>query len=223
MNDANYQTFVFNFSRQPTGLTFDPNNDIVLKQATTTLQSPATKTLTLTAFIEGFYDASANIMTPDSATVLLRNVTTPYSVIDSAKAVLNSSGTGTFAFQKIFNNAPYFIQIKHRNSIDVWSRSPGQSFTSSLLTYNFTDTLSKAYGSNMIKVDNSPVKYAIYGGDVDRDGNTDASDISVIDNDALNTLSGYVVSDLTGDDFVDANDISIVDNNSLNSVSVITP
>jgi hypothetical protein len=75
----------------------------------------------------------------------------------------------------------------------------------------------------MIQVDNSPVKYAIYGGDVDRDGNTDASDISVIDNDALNTLSGYVVSDLTGDDFVDANDISIVDNNSLNSVSVITP
>jgi aminopeptidase N len=107
MNDANYQTFVFNFSRQPTGLTFDPNNDIVLKQATTTLQSPATKTLTLTAFIEGFYDASANIMTPDSATVLLRNVTTPYSVIDSAKAVLNSSGTGTFAFQKIFRSEFY--------------------------------------------------------------------------------------------------------------------
>lgn len=223
MNDANYQTFVFNFSRQPTGLTFDPNNDIVLKQATTTLQSPSAKTLTLTAFIEGFYNASSNNITPDSATVLLRNVTSPFSVIDSAKAVLNTSGTGTFVFQKIFNNAPYYIQIKHRNSIDVWSRSPGQSFTSSLLTYNFTDTLSKAYGSNMIQVDNSPVKYAIYGGDADKDGNIDASDVSIIDNDAFNTLSGYVVSDLTGDNFVDANDISIADNNSLNSVSVISP
>ncbi len=223
MNDANYQTFVFNFNRQPTGLTFDPNNDIVLKQATTTLQTATAKTLTLTAFIQGFYNAVTNSLTPDSTTVILRNVTSPYSVIDSAKAVLNSSGTGTFSFMKIFNSAPYYIQIKHRNSIDVWSRSPGQSFTSSLLSYNFTDTLSKAYGSNMIQVDNSPVKYAIYGGDADRDNNIDASDISMIDNDASNSLSGYVVSDLTGDDFVDANDISIADNNSLNSVSVITP
>jgi aminopeptidase N len=33
MNDANYQQFVFTFNRQPTGLVFDPNNDIVLKQA----------------------------------------------------------------------------------------------------------------------------------------------------------------------------------------------
>lgn len=35
-NDVNNQTFSFLFNRQPTGLVFDPNNDIVLKQATTT-------------------------------------------------------------------------------------------------------------------------------------------------------------------------------------------
>ncbi len=35
-NDVNNQTFSFLFNRQPTGLFFDPNNDIVLKQATTT-------------------------------------------------------------------------------------------------------------------------------------------------------------------------------------------
>lgn len=33
MNDANNQQFIFNFNRQPTSLVFDPNNDIVLKQA----------------------------------------------------------------------------------------------------------------------------------------------------------------------------------------------
>jgi aminopeptidase N len=34
MNDANNQTFTFNFNRQPTTVVFDPNNDIVLKTAT---------------------------------------------------------------------------------------------------------------------------------------------------------------------------------------------
>ena len=75
----------------------------------------------------------------------------------------------------------------------------------------------------MIQVDNSPVKYAIYGGDADRDNNIDASDISMIDNDASNSLSGYVVSDLTGDDFVDTDDLSIVDNNSYNAIGIIRP
>jgi aminopeptidase N len=34
MNDTNYQTFSFVFTRQPTVVAFDPNNDIVLKTAT---------------------------------------------------------------------------------------------------------------------------------------------------------------------------------------------
>jgi aminopeptidase N len=45
MNDANNQVFSFLFGRQPTSLTFDPNNDIVLKQGSTsvgaTLVAPA--------------------------------------------------------------------------------------------------------------------------------------------------------------------------------------
>lgn len=35
-NSSNNQTFSFLFNKQPSGLTFDPNNDIVLKQGTTT-------------------------------------------------------------------------------------------------------------------------------------------------------------------------------------------
>jgi aminopeptidase N len=34
MNDANNQTYEFNFSRQPASVVFDPNNDILLKTAT---------------------------------------------------------------------------------------------------------------------------------------------------------------------------------------------
>jgi aminopeptidase N len=36
MNDANNQTFAFNFNRQPTVVVFDPNDDILLKTATLT-------------------------------------------------------------------------------------------------------------------------------------------------------------------------------------------
>ncbi|MBL0108085.1 MAG: hypothetical protein IPP52_12555 [Ignavibacteria bacterium] len=48
-------------------------------------------------------------------------------------------------------------------------------------------------------------------------------DVSDADNDAFNSVRGYVSTDVTGDDFVDAADVSIVDNNAFNSVSAITP
>lgn len=39
MNDENNQTFVFQFDREPKGLTFDPNQNILLKQASTIVGS----------------------------------------------------------------------------------------------------------------------------------------------------------------------------------------
>jgi hypothetical protein len=47
--------------------------------------------------------------------------------------------------------------------------------------------------------------------------------VSLIDNDAVNFVSGYVVTDITGDNFVDASDFSIADNNAANFVSVSRP
>jgi hypothetical protein len=98
-----------------------------------------------------------------------------------------------------------------------------QVFTGNFLSYDFTTTASQAFGSNMIQVDASPVRFAIFGGDVNQDGTVDATDVSTIDNDASNFISGYVVTDLTGDDFVDGTDFSIADNNAANFVSVVRP
>ena len=91
------------------------------------------------------------------------------------------------------------------------------------MTYNFTTANTQAYGDNQIQADASPVRFAVYSGDVNQDGTVDASDVSVADNDAYNSVSGYVNTDVTGDDFVDAADVSIVDNNAFNSVSAVTP
>ena len=126
-----------------------------------------------------------------------------------------------------FSNAgsgQYYIVIKHRNSIETWSRQGGEVFTSgNVSNYIFPDQISKAYGNNMKQVDNTPIRFANFSGDINQDGIIDASDISIVDNDAGIALTGYVNSDVTGDNFVDAGDISIVDNNALIGVMSVTP
>lgn len=173
--------------------------------------------LNLTAFIEGFWNGTS--MISDTARVYLRNSASPYAVVDSSMSVLNQNGLGSFCFFTAAGGN-YYIVVNHRNSIETWSKLP-VSFVNGVSTvYNFSTAANKAYGDNLIL---NAAKYCIYGGDVNKDDIIDASDVSDVDNDALNAVSGYVKTDLTGDDFVDSADLSIVDNNSLNSVSLLRP
>jgi len=179
--------------------------------------------LNLTMLIEGFYDNASNTMTADTLKVFLRNSLAPYLIMDSAKAVVSTAGTGTFNFLNAVNGQPYYVELKHRNSIETWSYT-AISFTGDILNYNFTDFIIKAYGGNLkLIIGSSPIKYGIFSGDVNQDGTIDASDVSETDNDAYSSASGYVRTDVTGDDFVDAGDVSIVDNNAFNSVSAVSP
>jgi len=180
------------------------------------------KQLNITTFIQGFYNASSNSMISDSVKVFLRNNTSPYSIVDSSKSLIGSSGTGSFSFQNALNSTSYYVIVKHRNSIETWS-STSQSFNNGILNYNFSDALSKAYGNNQIQVDASPTRYANYSGDVNQDGTVDASDLSSVDNDAANFISGYVSTDLTGNGFVDGTDFAIADNNAASFVSKVVP
>ena len=45
----------------------------------------------------------------------------------------------------------------------------------------------------------------------------------LVDNDAFESRSGYLQTDVTGDNFTDASDIAIVDNNSLANVIMRRP
>ncbi len=183
---------------------------------------PQTKELTLYAVIQGFYDPVSDLMIRDTVTVYLRQFIAPYQIIDSAKMYLGSNGSAIHTFNNpgINNNTLYYIQVKHRNSIETWNK--GSVFTNSVQAFSFRNSGS-AYGNNLIQVDDNPLTYAIYGGDVDRDGTVDAADVSMVDNDAYLFTSGYVRTDLTGDNFVDATDFAIADNNAANFVSVIRP
>ena len=56
-------------------------------------------------------------------------------------------------------------------------------------------------------------KYCIYSGDVNQDYLIDISDLSDVDNDVFNYVSGYVNTDLNGDYLVEGRDQNIIDNN----------
>ncbi len=179
-------------------------------------------TLNLTAFIQGFYNPSSDVQVSDTVTIQLRNSASPYAVADVSKAVIGTNGTAQFSFTTA-SPGNYYIAFKHRNSIETWSPAPIAFSNSVPAAHDFTASVSQAYGSNMMQIDNAPVRFGIFNGDVDQDGTVDASDLSLIDNDATNFAGGYVPTDVNGDSFIDGTDYSIADNNATNFVSVIRP
>ena len=176
---------------------------------------------TIKLIMEGFYNVpTTRLNMRDTARVYLRNSSSPYAIVDSAKSIIDSvTYTGSFLFSNA-GTGTYYLQTKHRNSIETWSKTP-QSYTLGTgLNYDFTDNITKAFGNNMVQKSS---KFCLYSGDVNQDGIIDIDDNQFIDNDAFNFGSGYVVSDVTGDDLVDLADASIADNNALNFVGKITP
>jgi hypothetical protein len=177
---------------------------------------------TITMIPQGFLNVGPNNMNMrDTVRVYLRNTTSPYAIVDQAWAIIDSlTYTGSF----LFASAPsgtYYLQVKHRNSIETWSKAGGEVYTAgSPFSYNFTTANSQSYGSNQILKGS---KYCLYSGDVNQDGAVDATDVSSIDNAAFNFSLGYLPTDIDGDGNVDATDLSIADNNAFNFVSKVVP
>jgi subtilisin-like proprotein convertase family protein len=185
--------------------------------------SSKTSTLSTNCLIQGMYDPATNNMIRDTMRIYLRNAASPYSVKDSDKVYVGILGGATGEFNNT-DTGKYYLQFKHRNALETWSAvTIGFDAFTQQYTYEFKADISNAYGSNMVQVDNAPVRFAFYSGDVNQDETIDASDLSLIDNDAINFAGGYIPTDLTGDSFVDATDFSIADNNAYNFVSIIRP
>jgi hypothetical protein len=185
------------------------------------IESPVGINVKLTAMIEGFYDPLSQLMIrADTIKVELRNVSSPFSMVDSAKILLNISGQGTVQFITA-QTGDYYLVINHWNSIETWSRVGGEHFVKGTISsYDFSLDSSKAFGFNMVKKGN---KWCIYGGDVDQDGVVDSSDLFLISTNAFGYSTGYLNADLTGDSFVDLTDLVICDNNSNNGVHAVFP
>ncbi len=188
-----------------------------------------TATLNLTAFLEGFYigngtmvanlynlEISTNDTETDSVEVNLWSAnnlsaaTPDYSV----KTIIHTNGTITAVFPGATINNNYYVALKHRNSLEVWSAQ--QIKILPISNYDFSSSLSSAYTDGF----NDPMKwvsgnkYAMYGGDVNQDGTIDLFDAQISDNGAANLLFGYDASDCNGDGSTDLFDLQLIDNNS---------
>ncbi|MEO8665232.1 MAG: hypothetical protein ABI462_07035 [Ignavibacteria bacterium] len=155
----------------------------------------------------------------DTITVFLRNTSPPYAIVDSAKALGGDGLTQPVLFSYAANGSPYYIVVKHRNSIETWSGLT-PSFSAGTMSYNFTTAVSQAYGNNMVL---SNGRFSFYTGDVDQNGIVSLTDIILITNDASFFAGGYIVTDLNGDNVTNLNDILSSYNNSVMFVTTLRP
>jgi hypothetical protein len=173
--------------------------------------------LTLTAMTEGLWHGTdGGFVVSDTLRVYLRNAVSPYNRIDSVRRY--HGFLSSFVYSKPTNN--YYLHLRHRNSIETWSKFPVAFTTGYAVPYFFTDDASQAFGDNEVL---EAGYYCIYSGDVNQDGIVDGSDLGIIDNESFNFASGYVDGDLNGDEIVDGADGAICDNNTYNFISKITP
>ncbi len=179
--------------------------------------------LSLRVFMQGFYRVLDSCVT-DTIKVHLRQSVSPYPDVGIMGETPDNGYIGNYNFYFADLGVEYYLDVVHRNSIGIWS---AHTVTFDLLTaglsYDFTVSADSAYGSNQIEVEDVPLRFAMYGGDVDQDGNVGAPDLSDIDDDVFIFATGYLKTDLTGDNNVDVSDLTIADNNAFNFISKIVP
>lgn len=198
----------------------------------TVVLQPASSTVNLKLFLEGYYDTTTHSMRPvkvnqssgtnvnevDTITLELRDSITTSNTIASTTATLSTNGNAVCLFTPA-RSGNYYLVVKHRNSIETWSASPvAISLTSS---YDFTNFPNKAFGGNMYEVETGV--WSIFSGDINQDGNIDNSDYSFWETDANEFAFGNFITDLNGDGNVDNTDYSIWEKNANNFVFVMTP
>lgn len=185
-----------------------------------TIEANPASTLHLNLFLQGYYEG-ANSMRPalfnegvvdktnitDSIIVELHDPVT-HELIDQKTSILHTDGSVTSNFCPHLGD--YEIAIKHRNTIETWSSIP-VTLTNAVSNYDFTNSLSQAYGDNMIEVESGV--FAFYSGDINQDENIDLLDAPIVESDINQFQFGYYSSDINGDGNVDLLDLPSLEEN----------
>ena len=238
--NSKFFSMKFLFKGGETNLTFktnlceiaDWNGDLINITYNDTKIKDNLKTINLTLFIEGLFNgvnmnAAQDEMgnhfgseVADQINVELHNNFDP-SIIEATLTNQNLSVDGNCKLTVPSTlNSSYYIVIKHRNSISIWSALP-ISFSASVVNYNFTTASTQAYGDNLKEV--ATTVYAIYTGDVNQDEVVDLSDLVAMDTDLTNGTVAYITYDLNGDGVVDLSDLVAIDENLTNGVVATYP
>lgn len=194
--------------------------------------SPTT-VVNVKCILEGYYNTATHTMRPvranqgigssssdvDNITVELRNSSSPYALVATTTAMLQTNGNAAATFNSTIGGL-YYIVVKHRNSIETWSSSP-VAISSTTPLYDFSNLSVQSFGSNVHLLETGV--WGLYAGDLNQDGNIDTIDYPVWEFDSNNFLSGNYATDLNGDGNVDTIDFPIWQNNSDNFISIVKP
>jgi len=162
---------------------------------------PNLMTFNGTANQGGFWSGSNQPL--DTIRYILRNSFAPYTKVDSAIGFTNQFGFSTLYFANALNNS-YYIEVKHRNSLSVWSNIPRSFSQGGITNYNFLAGPGNVYGGELISVNG---RWCMYSGDINQDGSINGNDFTIINQQF--GQSGYLVSDLNGDGTINGNDFTI--------------
>lgn len=124
--------------------TIDDNCDLQIDEGCNTV------TLNLKIFIEGYYTGGRE-MEPvlmndilsndpdicDTITVLLFEQNAPYNNVFTVNTLLKTNGESIVILPSAVYNSSYYIAVRHRNSIEIWSKNP-HHFNSNTETIDFT-------------------------------------------------------------------------------------
>jgi hypothetical protein len=114
------------------------------------LINSSTLTLNLSLFLQGFYTGGSQ-MTPvltnngisvnptevDTIQIELRDPLSPATVLHSGQSVLHVDGTASMTIPSAMNGLSAYIVVRHRNSLETWSKLP-VTFGGSLTGFDFT-------------------------------------------------------------------------------------
>jgi len=192
---------------------------------------PCSATLSIKLYLEGYYDASG-VMRPvlmnqgmgndpnvtDSVEVTLYEANAPYSSVLNSKLPISINGVCELSTGSL--TGLYYIGVKHRNTIHTWSSVPVLVGNGNI-SYDFSTAATQAFGDNQVEVESGV--FALYGGDINQDENTDLLDGSILELSVQNFDFGYIETDVNGDGNVDLLDGSLVDSNAGNFIYSVHP
>ncbi len=226
---ANNQTYSQSGTYHYTAVSADGCTNALTLQLTLV---PCNPTVNVKLYVEGYY-AENGFMKPvkfnqdgvsassavENITLELRNPTT-YAIAGTTVAMLQTDGSVQFVMPNL-NDGLYYLVLKTTNAIETWSVSPVSISNANPLFYDFTTAADKAYGNNLKELE--PGIFGMYSGDVNQDGNIDAVDYSLWEQDANVFAFGLFATDLSGDGLVDPADYSIWEANSNNFIFAVYP
>lgn len=172
---------------------------------------------------EGMFNCSFPFLKcNDTVKVFLYRADFPNIKVDSAVGIIDDFAFWHGTFTRALDGT-YYKVMNHRNTIRTWSAT-GLGYTRGVnTTYNFITPSGQAFGNNQKHMCLPNDWWAMFSGDVNKDGVIDGTDVAAIDNDAFNFVSGDVVTDLNCDDFVDGTDFALADNNAFDGVVEVAP